>query len=73
LFFAMPVCTRWTISGRIGLKKTAGIVCVLPVPFPSLPMMVTVGREAILVDRVLVDGNDSILGCKGQNQFRQYN
>lgn len=36
------------MSGRIGLVKTAGMVWVAPVGAPSLPMMETVGREAIL-------------------------
>ena len=36
------------MSGRIGAVKTAGMVWVEPVGFPSLPMTLTVGREAIL-------------------------
>lgn len=36
------------MSGRIGLVKTAGMVWVAPVGAPSLPMIETVGREAIL-------------------------
>lgn len=36
------------MSGRIGLLKTAGMVWVAPVGVPSLPMMETVGREAIV-------------------------
>jgi hypothetical protein len=36
------------MSGRIGLVKTAGMAWVAPVGAPSLPRMVTVGREAIV-------------------------
>jgi hypothetical protein len=36
------------MSGRIGLAKTAGMVWVAPVGAPSLPMIETVGREAIV-------------------------
>lgn len=49
------------MSGRIGLAKTAGMVCVAPEGLPSLPMMETVGREAIVqrYEENLGPGDDS--------------
>lgn len=42
--------TYCTISGRIGALKTAGRGCEAPLGLPSAEAIVTVGRDAIVVD-----------------------
>lgn len=48
------VLSYWTMSGRIGARKTVGSGWVAPLGLPSAVAMETVGREAIVVDVMLL-------------------